>query len=124
MSARAELKPAYFDDQDLKRFENKNESGLILIVSDGMPYSEMSVGPVVAEAKKRHLALIILSDRAGPNQKKRGNAIVKSNRLLSKGAMRHFPSLFIVKKHALLNQVIPGFQTPSELHLNLNEALR
>jgi hypothetical protein len=110
-----------FSDLDLQRWSRSHSNGLILVVSDGMPYSQKSAESVAEEAKKRNLALLILSDRTGPKQQSRCDSLVQSNVLIGKGALRHFPTLFFVKNHALQKHIIPGIQTQSELSSSLDE---
>lgn len=119
--AGAEASSRDFKDEDLKQWLGLHENGLILAVSDGMPYSQESVGIVSGEAKRKQLDLLILSDRPGPLQKKRNDALLRSDQLLAKGALRHFPSLFFVRNHQLLPEVIPGIQTQQELSRSLYE---
>ncbi len=110
-----------FTDTELMQWLSQKEKSLILIVSDGMPYSQKSIPIVSQQAQERNLPLIILSDRTGAEQKKRGDCVVSSNVLIENGALRHFPSLFAVKDHQLLPEVIPGIQTPQELRAHLTE---
>jgi hypothetical protein len=113
-----------FTDQDLVKFLALKKSGLILVVSDGMPYSEKSIIGVKDQAKKRNLPLLVLSDRIGIKQQKRCDQIITSSQLIEKGAFRHFPTLFSVVDHKLSQKVIPGIQTEKQLDLNLNEIFK
>ena len=112
-----------FTDADLLKWERTEDRALILVVSDGMPYSQKSRKWVLAAAAQRKLNAVVLSDRKGVLQEKQGDSLMQSDRLASKGALRHFPSLFLIRDHQLMNQVVPGIQTAEELDHYLNENL-
>ena len=112
---------ALFTDHSLQEWMKGHKKSLILLVSDGMPYSEMSVVQVQKEALKRKLGLVILSDRSGKLQKERCDPLLASSQLFSRGALRHFPSLFFIKNHQLFPKMIPGIQSQKELEINLDE---
>lgn len=113
-----------WDDAALNAWLKEHRESLILVVSDGMPYSQKSVDIVAAEAARRKLALRIVSDRTGPAQQRRCDPLLRSNTLVSRGALRHFPTLFVVREHALSPKVIPGIQDRPELTLTLDEQFR
>lgn len=114
----------HFTDLSLQSWLKANTHGIVLIVSDGMPYSQKSIVDVTAEASRRRLPLLILSDSAGSGQQKRCDPLIKSGVLIARGAVRHFPTLMTVKNHQLNSKVIPGIQTPKQLTLNLDEAFK
>ena len=112
---------SFFTDQELTQWISSNTNGLILLVSDGMPYSQESVEMVQSEAARRKISYQLVSDRAGYHQHLRCDPVLKSDVLISKGGLRHYPTLFFVKNHLLLDRVIPGAQTREELTQTLNE---
>jgi hypothetical protein len=113
--------PLSFTDHDLIKWQTQSSRSMILVVSDGMPYSQRSIPDVVAESKRRKIPLKILSDHVGREQTKRCDPILQASGLIQAQGLRHFPTLFFVKDHQLLKQVIPGIQTKTELSLHLDE---
>jgi hypothetical protein len=78
-----------------------------------MPLSEKGALQIQQIAKKHKIKITVIQEQT-PIHATRSTIsgfILHSNRLISQGATRHFPTLFFYKNHQLQSQSIPGYQT-------------